>query len=140
MESEIIRRLEAHQLRKTAFRKEVLELFIAAKGVALSNQDLEGQLENPDRITLYRTLKAFEDKGLIHLAVDSGGVSRYALCSSDCTAHAHHDQHAHFHCLECGKTICLEGEVVIRAKAPEGYEVARENLVLEGTCAKCGAA
>ena len=34
---------------------------MASEGEALSNQELESQLDNPDRITLYRTLKAFED-------------------------------------------------------------------------------
>lgn len=139
-EKAIIQKLEAHQLRKTAFRKDVLELFMVSEGRALSNQDLEEQLDKPDRITLYRTLKAFEEKGLIHLAVDRGGVSRYALCLADCTSHGHHDQHAHFHCLNCGKTICLEGKISIQADAPLGYEVVREKLVLEGACADCTAA
>ncbi|MEQ8705614.1 MAG: transcriptional repressor [Phaeodactylibacter sp.] len=136
-EEDILQKLESHQLRKTAFRKEVLELFMASEGEALSNQELESQLDNPDRITLYRTLKAFEDKGLIHLAADNGGISRYALCLADCTTHAHHDQHAHFQCRTCGKTICLEGEVVIRAQAPVGFKVERENLTLEGLCDEC---
>jgi len=136
-EEDILQKLKDHKLRKTSFRKEVLELFMASEGEALSNQDLEARLDNPDRITLYRTLKAFEDKGLIHLAADSGGISRYALCLADCTAHAHHDQHAHFQCQQCGRTICLEGEVLIKATAPEGYQVERRNLILEGTCATC---
>ncbi len=139
MEEEIVRRLKAHNLRNTSIRKNVLELFIQSEGRALSNQDLEEQLDNPDRITLYRTLKAFEDKGLIHLAVDRGGISKYALCSDDCDTHAHHDGHAHFHCQACGKTICLEGEIIIKAKPPTGYVVDQEKLVLEGTCADCAA-
>ena len=137
MEEEVIKRLKAHNLRNTSIRKEVLELFMQSEGRALSNQDLEEQLDNPDRITLYRTLKAFEDRGLIHLAVDRGGISKYALCSDDCTTHAHHDSHAHFHCQVCGKTICLEGEIIIKAQPPTGYQVQQEKLVLEGACAEC---
>ncbi|HKK79564.1 MAG TPA: transcriptional repressor [Phaeodactylibacter sp.] len=137
MEEEVIKRLKAHKLRNTAIRKEVLELFMQSEGKALSNQDLEEQLDSPDRITLYRTLKAFEDRGLIHLAVDRGGISKYALCSDDCDAHAHHDSHAHFHCQSCGKTICLEGEIIIKAQPPAGYRVRQEKLVLEGECADC---
>ncbi|NRA48209.1 MAG: transcriptional repressor [Phaeodactylibacter sp.] len=136
-EEDILQKLESHNLRKTSFRKEVLELFMASEGEALSNQQLEAQLNNPDRITLYRTIKAFEDKGLIHLAVDSGGISRYALCLEDCTTRSHQDKHAHFQCTMCGKTICLEGEVTIQAKAPKGYVVERENLILEGHCSAC---
>jgi len=137
MEEEVIKRLKAHKLRNTAIRKEVLELFMQSEGKALSNQDLEEQLDNPDRITLYRTLKAFEDRGLIHLAVDRGGISKYALCSDDCNAQAHHDSHAHFHCQSCSKTICLEGDIIIKAQPPAGYQVWQEKLVLEGECADC---
>ena len=63
---EVIQKLEQSNLRKTAIRKEVLQLFLKAKGNALSSRDIESQLENPDRITLYRTLRTFEEKGLIH--------------------------------------------------------------------------
>ena len=137
MQSDITTRLVEHNLRITSTRKEVLGLFMNAKGKALANKDLENDLHDTDRITLYRTLKAFEESGLIHRAVDSSGTTKYALCEEHCTAHHHHDEHAHFHCLTCGKTECLEGSIQPQVKMPTGYEVRNAHLVLEGTCSEC---
>jgi Fur family transcriptional regulator, ferric uptake regulator len=137
MKDAVVQKLDEMNLRRTAVRKEVLRLFFEARGKALSSRDIEAALENPDRITLYRTLKTFEQKGLIHQAVDGTGTAKYALCSGNCSTHAHHDEHAHFHCLVCGKTICLDDQLELQAKAPKGYKVKHAHLVLEGECAAC---
>ena len=99
--------LELHQLRKTDLRKNVLEIFLFNRGKALSNSDLEIELESSDRITLYRTLCSFEERGLIHQATDSSVTNKYALCDESCSIRIHNDKHAHFHCEKCGETICL---------------------------------
>ena len=57
--------LEKKQIRKTPFRLEVLKLFKASKN-AISLKEIEKNLTSFDRITLYRTLKLFIEKGLIH--------------------------------------------------------------------------
>ena len=137
MKEEILQRLEESDLRKTAIRKEVLQLFLEQRGRALSSKEIEQSLDKPDRITLYRTLKAFEQNGVIHQAVDGSGTAKYALCEDNCSVHDHHDEHAHFHCLNCGKTICLEGKVDSQIKVPEGYKVRQAHLVLEGECRDC---
>lgn len=137
MENEALKKLEKSDLRKTAIRVEVLQLFLTHKGRALSSKEIEEALDNPDRITLYRTLKAFEQSGVIHQAVDGTGTAKYALCPDKCTSHEHHDEHAHFHCLKCGKTICLEGKIDPQVKVPEGYRVSHAHLVLEGVCDEC---
>ena len=134
---EVIQKLEQSNLRKTAIRKEVLQLFLKAKGNALSSRDIESQLENPDRITLYRTLRTFEEKGLIHQAVDGSGKNRYALCSDDCEGHDHHDEHAHFHCKKCDKTICLEDVHVPSVNLSNDYQLEHAQLVLTGVCSNC---
>lgn len=133
----VINKLEAHDVRKTAVRKQVLSLFLEEEGKALSNSDIEEQLEAIDRITLYRTLRTFEEKGLIHQAVDSTGTNKYALCLSDCTTHHHEDRHAHFQCNTCGETTCLESKIPASYEVPSGYEIQQAHLVLEGTCIKC---
>jgi Fur family ferric uptake transcriptional regulator len=137
MEKEILHKLEESDLRKTAIRKEVLELFFQQKGVALSNKEIDEALGHPDRITLYRTLKTFEQKGVIHQALDGSGEMKYALCEDDCSVHEHHDEHAHFHCLDCGKTICLEAKAAPQVVVPKGYKVQHTHMVLEGTCPDC---
>lgn len=137
MEAAITQLLEKHQLRKTDIRRRVLEVFMEAGAQALTNNDLETLLEDADRITLYRTLKTFEQKGLIHQAVDKSHSTKYALCMEECSEHEHHDEHAHFHCQDCGKTVCIEGHVQSQVQIPAGFKIKQTHLVLEGTCSDC---
>lgn len=130
-------RLKHIGLRKTPIRLKIIEFFLDSEGRALSNKDIENYLDDSDRITVYRTLKTFEQKGLIHQVVDGTGVSKYAICVDECTDHHHHDEHAHFRCTSCGKTTCLEGSVTLPNDIPDGYNVVQAHLVLEGNCAEC---
>src|SRR5690554_3310720 len=57
--------LRDKNLRVTPFRKEVLEIFLENEH-AISIQDIEEALVEFDRITLYRTIKSFTNKGVIH--------------------------------------------------------------------------
>lgn len=125
-------------IRKTPMRLKIIDLFMSSEGKALSNKDLEAHLGESDRITVYRTLKTFEQKGLIHQVVDGTGVTKYAICVDECNDHDHHDEHAHFRCVKCSKTICLEGTIQLPNDIPAGYKVVQAHLVLEGECADCG--
>lgn len=136
MNQRILQLLEKHQLRKTAVRTQVLEIFLNRRE-ALSHHDVESQFDQVDRITLYRTLKTFEDKGLIHKAIDGSDKLKYALCHDGCDEHEHHDIHAHFHCGDCGKTFCLDEVEAPLVQAPSGYKVATTHLVVTGQCETC---
>jgi len=122
-------------------RLNVLELFMHSAGKAITQRDLDQSIENADRITLYRTLKTFEENGIIHQAVDGSGVTKYALCNSkSCADHKHFDKHAHFLCNDCGATLCLDEKVNPDVEAPKGFEVEESYLVLKGRCQECSAA
>lgn len=128
--------LNTHHLRKTQFREKVLDIFLRHDH-ALSHRDIESQILEADRITLYRTLRTFEEKGLIHKAIDGSDKLKYALCSGHCDVHAHHDYHAHFHCASCGQTFCI-GEVSPPGmQAPPGFVVESMHLIFNGRCALC---
>jgi Fur family transcriptional regulator, ferric uptake regulator len=129
--------LREHGLRVTSVREKVLQIFLDAGQTALSNADIEKHFDRLDRITLYRTLRTFEEKGLIHQVVDNSNTPKYAACSDHCEEHDHHDDHAHFHCVKCEKTICLEGTVLPAVIPPSGFKVAEKHMVLSGTCDAC---
>ena len=130
--------LEHHGLRKTAFRRHVLSIFVEYEGRAISHDLIEERLGDFDRITLYRTLKSFEEKGLIHKAPGQHGQLKYALCSHECDEDAHSDSHAHFHCKDCGNTICLEDvPKPLSQLVPMGYEVNEVQISFSGTCRRC---
>lgn len=132
-----IKILKSNGLSKTEARLKVLELFLES-ATALSLQKIESSIEKIDRITLYRTLKSFESKGIIHKAVDGTNHPKYAMCESTCTEHHHHDNHAHFHCTNCEKTICLEEVPTPNIPSlPEGLTIKETNLILSGICSTC---
>lgn len=128
--------LKAHNIRSTEMRLSVLDLF-HSKNIALSKQDLEEQLSNHDRITLYRTLKTFEDKGLIHKVFDTSDKVKYALCSHVCNAHQHEDQHIHFECTICKQTTCLDDIPIPTIQLPKNYQIDNIALAIQGICNSC---
>ncbi len=131
--------LKANGLRKTEVRKKILDLFLDSKN-ALSLSAIESSFEKLDRITLYRTLKTFEGKGIIHKAIDGTNHPKYAMCKAQCDEEHHQDNHAHFHCTSCQKTICLNHLPTpnISNLAKKGYNIQETNLILSGTCPDCG--
>lgn len=129
--------LKANGLSKTEIRKKILDLFLNSS-TALSLQAIESAFDKLDRITLYRTLKTFESKGIIHRAVDGTMHPKYAICEGKCDEYDHHDNHAHFHCTICEKTVCLEGVAIPSIlNLPKGYTVEETNLILSGKCEEC---
>jgi Fur family ferric uptake transcriptional regulator len=113
-----------------------LHLFLK-KDYALSQGDIEGEIADPlDRVTVYRTLKTFSDRGLIHKVLDDKGRLKYALCSQACSTNGHRDEHVHFKCSRCGQTNCLNVEIP-PVKLPLGYVPREVNFLIEGTCQNC---
>lgn len=129
--------LKKHNLRLTEIRKQILAVFIQSGKQALSSADIEQRLDKSDRVTLYRTLKSFEETGLIHTAVDGSTKIKYALCSSDCNHEKHFDEHAHFYCTRCKQTTCLNEVVVPEIQLPKDYQLESKQLVLSGICGDC---
>lgn len=130
--------LKNHNLRLTDCREEILRAFQEDES-AKSHSDLEVQFgEQFDRVTIYRTLKTFVDKGLIHKILDSDGGSKYAICRSACTDEAHNHNHVHFKCSVCNDTTCIESVHIPAFSLPEGYAREEVNMLVQGVCPKCG--
>ena len=130
------RLLKNFRLRSTPTRQEILHLFLK-KDYALSHSDIESEIaEDIDRVTVYRTLKTFFDRGLIHKVLDDGGSLKYALCTDSCSQSAHRHEHVHFKCSRCGQTNCLEVDIP-RVRLPKGYVAGEVNLLIQGTCPNC---
>jgi Fur family ferric uptake transcriptional regulator len=128
--------LKSFRLRSTPTRQEILQLFLK-KDCALSHSDIESEIaDDIDRVTVYRTLKTFNDRGLIHKVLDDGGGLKYALCSEACSTTRHRHEHVHFKCVQCGQTNCLDVDIPM-VKLPEGYKSKEVNLLVQGTCQNC---
>jgi len=128
--------LRTHDLKHTKQRVRVLEE-IALDTAAVSQPELEKKLgKEIDRVTLYRILNTYEDKGILHRIMDMNGTANYAICSASCTEHHHHDEHVHFNCTNCLKIYCLEVNVP-RIKMPQGFTATTVTSTAYGVCEKC---
>lgn len=137
MEKEIDDILKKNQLSVTGSRKKILELFLAHNG-ALAHGDIEKKTgEKFDRVTIYRTLHSFLEKGIIHSIPTADSAVRYALCKDNCSEGHHHDNHIHFLCNDCGTTMCLDNVNIPDVKLPSGFQQQLVEVVVSGVCKDC---
>ncbi|QSE98112.1 Fur family transcriptional regulator [Fulvivirga lutea] len=128
--------LVSHNLKSTTCRNEVLNLLLNSSQ-ALAQSEIEKQVDHShDRVTVYRTLKTFLDKGLVHKVLDDEGGTKYALCN-ECAEDHHNHEHVHFKCENCGQTLCLDKIAIPAIELPQGYNISEKNLLIQGTCKDC---
>jgi len=129
--------LRRNNLSITESRKKILNLFLNVAG-ALAHGDIEKKAgEKFDRVTVYRTLQTFVEKGIIHIIPTTDNSVRYALCKDECKEGQHHDHHIHFTCDQCGTTYCLEEATIPEIKLPKGFSVNEIEVVTKGICKNC---
>jgi Fur family ferric uptake transcriptional regulator len=129
--------LKRNNLSVTDSRQKIMSLFLHSNG-ALAHADIEKKTgETFDRVTVYRTLQSFVEKGIIHLIPTKDNSIKYALCKDDCGAGHHHDNHVHFICEECSKTICLDDVTVPQVKLPKRFTPQHAEMVVNGVCGEC---
>ena len=125
--------------RNTEARRNVLACLIAA-GRALSHAEIEAELATTDldRVTLYRVLEWLVEQSLAHRV---GGLSgfdramRFAFSRPE-----RRNAHAHFQCVQCGTTMCLDDVAVPELPVPGGIELQGIELAAFGYCALCSLA
>lgn len=133
----ILDSLIAHGFRRTSFRIELLQIFIESKH-GLSFKDIKGKITSTqDKVTIYRGIDAFLEKGLIHQVPTTGTSPKYAVTASPGSKDASNHQHAHFICQKCNNTFCLEDVDLPELKSIGGFEVNKSKLTLEGHCPNC---
>jgi len=131
---DIIDLLDNKNLAKTPCRVEILKI-LGQKGIALSENEIKHQLSYEfDRVTIFRTLKTFLQKGILHSITVEGKDVRYAISSPK---HSQKKLHAHFHCTICRDVQCLRNISLDEPALPEGFSARDFDLVINGFCGKC---
>ncbi|MEX1201815.1 MAG: transcriptional repressor [Ferruginibacter sp.] len=129
--------LKRNGLSVTASRTKILDLFLDTAG-ALAHADIEKNTDGAyDRVTVYRTLQTFVEKGIIHQIPTIDNSILYALCKQDCEEGHHHDNHVHFVCIQCVKTFCLDDVLVPEVKLPKGFKPNEASMIVSGVCIDC---
>ena len=122
--------------RNTGARRNVLACLIAAER-ALSHGEIEAQLADTDldRVTLYRVLEWLVEHSLAHRVGGLSGFDRAMRFAFSRPEQGH--AHAHFQCVQCGTTMCLDGVAVPALSVPEGIQLQGIELAAYGYCARC---
>lgn len=129
--------LKTSKLSVTETRTAILELFFQSTG-ALSHSAIEKATQARfDRVTIYRTLQSFLEKGIIHTIPTDDNSIQYALCKGECTEGHHHDNHVHFICKHCSTTYCLDHVEIPEIKLPRGFKGEDFEVVVKGICEEC---
>ena len=130
--------LKRNQLSVTDSRKKILELFKEHNG-AMAHNDIEKKTgEKFDRVTIYRTLQTFVEKGILHTIPTLDNSVLYALCKEECSSTGHHhDNHVHFVCDHCNITYCLDSVVSPSLNLPTGFKPNAIDVVVTGICKNC---
>lgn len=137
IDTQVANVLRRNNLSVTDSRKKIVQLFLEQTG-ALAHGDIERKAgEKFDRVTIYRTLQTFVDKGIIHTIPTADNSIRYALCKDECSEGHHHDHHIHFVCNKCQNTYCLDDVVTPEIRLPKGYLAGHVEVVVEGVCKNC---
>ncbi len=135
MKESINKSLEIKKVKPTAMRQLVLDI-LSKQEHAIGLPELEAQFAQADRTTLYRTLKTFVTKKVIHSIDDGTGTIKYAICKDTCQCNPN-ELHVHFYCTKCEKTTCLTDIAIPDVPLPQYYIAENINMVVKGLCDKC---
>lgn len=129
--------LKRKNIRSTPFREEVMDVFLKHPQ-AINMQTIEGHLGKFDRITLYRTLKTFEESGVIHEIAISGDDKHWALCMDNCHQQVpeHVHEHIHLHCKKCQEVFCVPVKQLPVIEV-DGFVIEQMDINVKGYCTHC---
>lgn len=122
-----------HGARVTGARVRLLELLRGAD-TALSHAEIEERARNlvVDRVTIYRVLDWLVERGLAHRIAGPDRVWRFSTGASPTGGHAH------IHCTQCGRTVCMGEIAQPELRLPKGFKLESVELKVNGLCASCG--
>ncbi|MCF7935478.1 MAG: transcriptional repressor [Synergistales bacterium] len=133
METAILKRFG---LRPTEAREAVLRVLYRA-GRPLTNPQIRAcpGMEEMDKVTLYRTLYALEEAGLVHQVQGMDGA--WHFCAHRPSQKGCPGDHPHFLCTGCGRMECLTSQSLPYVEVPRGARVRGKQLVVYGLCREC---
>ncbi len=122
-------KIQAHGLRLTDARKEILETLSNCAEPA-TIQDIAGQTD-VDQATVYRNITTLTAVGVLEAINTIGQPTRYAL------AHGHH--HDHLACTNCGLVVhihCTLPDAPLPAH-PQFAKISHHEVTYYGLCHTC---
>jgi Fur family ferric uptake transcriptional regulator len=129
--------LQKAGISKTSQRFAVLDILFKAT-TPLSVNAIRQALEtkaNIDKVTVYRILSLFRQRGIIREIASAGGASYYEMATLE------NPLHPHFSCRNCGAFTCLAPLPFTQAPelilSKDDYSVDHIEINISGLCACC---
>ena len=134
----LITKLKEHHVHLTQNRIAVFKLLTETK-TALSVAVIMKQSEMLlDRISVYRALRYFLQKGIVEVVPNNKGNARYILASPNKAVVKNRDTKcAYFVCSCCQHTEIIVEPVNIKPDLLTKHQVSKYSLILEGLCSNC---
>ena len=124
-----------HGIKPTANRLLIVKALVSQHH-PVSVKDLEDSLLTLDKSSIFRVLTLFREHHLVHAIETGEGIVKYELCQSH-NDEEDDDEHVHFYCERCHRTICLHDIPVPQIAVPDGYRVEGTNVLVRGICERC---
>ncbi len=127
---------------ETPHRRRVLDILSQARA-PLSAQEVfaaagedAGSCQPMNKVTLYRILDLYVEKGVLERHHDGDKSWRFCLPSR-------RGAHCHFYCTRCGRMQCLQPTAMIEEAVNAGEEelgaaIDAVDIRFDGVCADCG--
>jgi len=131
----LIELLREQKLKATSTRLEVLSV-ISDYNKAIPFSEIQNALHDFDRVTLYRTIHALMENGIIHKALIDEKETFFALSSNSCSSDCHNHKHSHFKCSSCQAVMCVQVDRPISFSIP-GHSIESFEIEARGVCATC---
>ena len=131
MKEELRTILKQYHVYITTARLAMLEIFLQANEALTYNHFLTQPSLQVDRITIFRTLKLFVSKKIIHRIPASDGTNRYLLQQDPDAIHSN------FMCSRCKRIIPLKTIVPPKIKLPKGFRQQEMEIIINGLCNFC---
>ena len=128
----IIKILSSHKIRPSHHRICVLKYLIQNKTHPTVEDILTGLapvMPTISRATIYNTLHVLQEAGLVMALHESGSETRFDY---------RYRNHAHFHCIQCGRYIDVNTEYdCFNTRAIGPHSVNEVLVYFRGVCADC---
>ncbi len=129
--------LDSNGLKKTSGRIVILSLLINEQK-PLTHQEIKDKMYDVkiNEATIYRSLEAFEEMGIIHKIDGIDKISRFAISRG--ISNPTESEHPHFICTLCGEIECLTELKIPKLKpSGKGYEIKEREMFIKGLCKNC---
>ncbi len=123
-------------LSRTSARLQVIDLLAQSERPVSGTEILERLAHRCDKSTVYRTVNALFDKGMLTRVIVDHEV-KYTLKTGHTEGSGHPGDHVHFKCENCNKVYCLKELPIDDYDLPEGFIKSENHFLIIGTCGTC---